>query len=72
MNSDALHLTNRLLKIVVALLLRGPSDEPLTLRQKVAILAELGLKPAEIADVLGRTNTYVSKELSGIRKTQKK
>lgn len=72
MNSDALALTNKLLKIIVALLLRGKSEEPLTLRERIAILSDLGLKPAEIADVLGRTNTYVSKELSGIRKTRKK
>jgi hypothetical protein len=72
MSSEPLELTNKLLRVIVALLLRGKSEEPLTLRQRVEILSDLGLKPAEIASVLGRTNTYVNKELSGIRKARKK
>jgi hypothetical protein len=71
-SSEPLELTNKLLRVIVALLLRGKSEEPLTLRQRVEILSDLGLKPAEIASVLGRTNTYVNKELSGIRKARKK
>ena len=72
MSDEPLELTNKLLRVIVALLLRGKSEEPLPLRQRIEILSELGLKPIEIASVLGRTNTYVSKELSGIRKTREK
>ena len=72
MNNDALKSTNKLLMVIVALLLRGKNDERLTLRQQIEILYDLHLKPAEIAQILGRTNTYVNKELSGIRKGRKK
>lgn len=68
MESDQLESTNRLLKVVIALMLRGKDEEKLTFRKKVEILNELGLKPLEIAETLGRTNTHVSKELVGIRK----
>ena len=72
MDKDTLESTNKLLKVIVALLLRGKSDEALNLRQRIEILADLNLKPAEIAEILGRTNTYVNKELSGIRKGRRK
>ena len=72
MNNDALKSTNKLLMVIVALLLRGKNDERLTLRQQIEILYDLRLKPAEIAQILGRTNIYVNKELSGIRKGRKK
>jgi hypothetical protein len=72
MSDEPLELTNKLLRVIVALLLRGKSEESLTLRQRIEILSDLGLKPAEIASVLGRTNTYLSKELTGIRKARKK
>lgn len=72
MDNNTLESTNRLLKVIIAVLLRGKNEEPLTLRQRIEILADLNLRPAEIAEILGRTNTYVNKELSGIRKGRKK
>lgn len=71
MDKHALESTNKLLKVIIGLLLRGKEDEKLNLRQRVEILDGLGLKPVEIAEILGRTNTYVSKELVGIRKNRK-
>jgi hypothetical protein len=64
--------TDRLLRIIVALLLRKKNDDPPTLRERIEILADLALKPAEIAEILGRSSTYINKELSGIRKIRKK
>jgi len=64
--------TNKLLRVIVALLLRRRDEQTLTLRQQIEILADLGMKPAEIAEILGRTNTYINKELSGIRKSRKR
>jgi hypothetical protein len=72
MEKNALESTNRLLKVIIALLLRGKDEKPLTLRQRIEILADLKLKPAEMAEIFGRTNIYISKELSGIRKSRKK
>jgi hypothetical protein len=71
MDKDTLESTNKLLKVIIALLLRG-NDEAPKLRQQIETLADLGLKPVEIADILGRTSTYINKELSGIRKSRKK
>jgi len=72
MNNNELESTNKLLKVIVALLLRQKVEQVLTLRQQIEILNDLGIKPAEIAEILGRTNTYINKELSGIRKNNKK
>jgi len=71
MDKDTLEVTNKLLRVIVALLLRGKSEETLNLRQRIEFLSDVGLKPVEIAQVLGRPNTYVNKELSGIRKARK-
>jgi len=64
--------TKKLLGVIVALLLRGKADEVLSLRQQIETLSDLGLRPSEIADILGRTATYVNKELSGIRRSRRK
>ena len=71
MDKNDLDSTNKLLRVIVALLLRRRNEATLTLRQQIEVLADLGLRPAEIAEVLGRTSTYVNKELSGIRKVRK-
>lgn len=63
--------TNKLLRVIVALLLRQRDEQTLTLRQQIEILSDLGVKPSEIAEILGRSSTYVNKELSGIRKNRK-
>jgi hypothetical protein len=63
--------TNGLLRVIIALMLRGKDEQPKTLRQKVEVLDELGLKPSEIAKILGRTSAYVNKELVGIRKSKR-
>ncbi len=72
MKEDDLATTNRLLKVIVALLLRRKESEVLSLKQQIEILNDLGLKPIEIAEILGRSNIYINKELSGLRKARKK
>lgn len=71
MPTDDLEPVNRLLRVIVALMLRNKDEKSLTLRQKVEVLNELGLGPTEISKILCRTGTYVSKELASIRKTKK-
>lgn len=71
MDKNEIQSTNKLLRVIVALLLRRKDEQTLTLRQQIDILNDLGIKPAEIAEILGRTNTYINKELSGIRKNRK-
>jgi hypothetical protein len=64
--------TNRLLRVMIAVLLRGKIDDPLPLKQQIEILDDLGLSPLEISKIINRENSYVSKELAGIRKKTKK
>lgn len=71
MDKHTLETTNKLLKVIIALMLRGKDEHALKLRERVEILDELGLKPVEIAEILGRTSTYVNKELVGIRRQRK-
>lgn len=63
--------TNKLLKVIVALLLQRKDKETRPLRQQIEILAGLKLRPKDIAEILGREQSYVNKELAGIRKAKK-
>ncbi len=73
MDSASVETTNRLLMVVIALMLRPKDEKPASLRQQIEVLYNLGIRPAEIAEILGRTPTHVNKELSvsGIRKRKK-
>ncbi len=46
----------------------------MSLRQQIEVLYGLGIRPSEIAEILGRTQTHINKELSvsGIRKRKEK
>jgi hypothetical protein len=65
---------NKNIEVVIALLLRTVSRDtnPLALKDQIAILNGLGLRPASIADIVGRTGSHVNKELVGIRRAAKK
>lgn len=68
--NEALETTNRLLRVVIALLIRRDGETQASLKQQIEFLHRLGMRPAEIAATLGRTATHINKELSGIRKTK--
>lgn len=70
MDRNPLESTNRLLRVIIAILIRG-GENPMPLRQQIEILNSLGLRPVEIAEILGKTNTHINKELSGLRKQAK-
>jgi hypothetical protein len=74
MDSSSLDQTNRLLKVIIALMLRPKEDRPISLKQQIEVLYGLGIRPTEIAEILGRTPGHVNKELSisGIRKRKEK
>jgi hypothetical protein len=71
MGKETIESTNRLLRVIIALILKRKDADTLTLRQQIEILNDLGLKPLEIAEILGRSNIYINKELSGLRKSRK-
>jgi len=64
--------TGRLLKVIIALLVRQREQEVTPLKQQIEILNNLGMRPVEIAEILGKTPTHVNKELVGIRKHSKR
>ena len=61
------------LGVVIALLLRtlSKSGDSLSLRDQVQLLSDLGMRPKDIAEILGRTSTYVNKELASLRKNKR-
>jgi hypothetical protein len=71
MASNPTESTNRLLKVIIAVLIRG-GEKQMPLKQQIETLWSLGLRPVEIAEILGKTSTHINKELSGIRKQTKR
>ena len=65
---DSVESTNRLLRVIISLLLRRDGEQALTVKQQIETLHRLNVRPAEIAQILGRTATHVNKELTGLRK----
>jgi len=70
MNSDMMASTNRLLKVIIAVIIRG-GENPMPLKRQIETLSDLGLRPVEIAEILGKTSTHINKELSSLRKRAK-
>ena len=72
-NREEIQELNRRLGVVIALLLRSlpTGGDGLSLRDQIRLLSELGVRPKDIAEILGRSSTYISKELVGIRKGKK-
>jgi hypothetical protein len=65
MNDELLENINRNLEVIVGLLVRSmPGSDNSNLRDRVLMLDSLGLRPKDIARVLGKSPTHVSKELS--------
>lgn len=60
------------MKVIIALLVREPEKELAPLKKQIEILSNLGMRPVEIAETLGRTQTHINKELAGIRKSSKR
>jgi hypothetical protein len=72
LSDDGRTSTDRLLGVIIALLIRQEPDDSASLKQQIETLSNLGLRPSEIASILGRSSTHVNKELTGIRKSRKK
>jgi DNA-binding CsgD family transcriptional regulator len=70
MASDGIESTNRLLRVIIAVLIRT-GENPMSLREQIETLSSVGLRPVEIAEILGKTSSYINKELSGLRKRAK-
>ena len=65
---------NKKLEVVIALLLRSISRDTsvLPLKEQIAILDGLGVRPIDVADIVGKKPSYINKELVAIRRAAKK
>ena len=71
---DQLVELNKKLGVVVALLLKSISRDTavLPLKEQIAILDGLGVRPVDIAAIVGKKPGHVNKELVAIRRASKK
>lgn len=65
---------NKKMEVVIALFLRSVSRDTagLPLKEQIAILDGLGVRPVEIAGIVGKTPGHINKELVAIRRAAKK
>lgn len=56
---------------MIALLLRRNEEQSPPLKQQIETLNDLGVRPSEIAEILGKKPSHINKELSGLRKRRK-
>ena len=67
-----IQIIDRKLSVIIALLLKiANNGGEATLKDQIADLSSFGLSSAEIASILGKTVSHVSKELSELKKKQK-
>ncbi len=62
------------LDILIALLLKEKlkNDKSLTMKELINLLSSFGLKYNEIANIFGKTPSYISSALTQIKKKKKK
>ena len=73
MENELLESINRNLEVVIALVLRSlPGAEAASLRDRVLMLEAIGMRPKDMAKVLGKSANHINKELSVGRSTTKK
>jgi hypothetical protein len=61
---------NKHLKVVISLLLKNDNVDERNLRDQIVVLSNLNMAPKEIAEIIGRSGNYVSKELSHVRRVK--
>lgn len=71
MDSTLVNQLAKKLDIIINLMLKKVGDKNLSLKDQVQLLDGLGCRPIEIASILGKTPTHISKELAGLRKLTK-
>jgi hypothetical protein len=71
--NELLENINRNLEVVIALLLRSlPGADAASLQDRVLMLEAIGMRPKDMAKVLGKSANHINKELSVARSTTKK
>lgn len=73
MEKQLLENINKTLEVIVGLMLRSlPDSGAASLKDRVLMLESLGMRPKDMARVLGKSVTHINKELSIGRGTRKK
>jgi hypothetical protein len=65
---------NKRMGVIISLLLQLIPKEgsALSLKDQVRMLDSFGMRPKDMANILGRTQSHINKELAGVRKKAKK
>jgi hypothetical protein len=72
MEEELLENINKSLEVIIGLLLRGlPDSDTAHVRGRILMLRDLGMRPREIARVLGKTENHINVVLSHSRKPAK-
>ena len=73
MENDLLENINRNLEVIVGLLLRSlPDSDSASLRDRVLMLEGMGMRPKDMARILGKSASHINKELSVGRSATRK
>lgn len=73
MEDELLENINRNLEVIIGLLLRSMTDSDGTnLRGRILMLNNMGMRPKNIARVLGKSTNHINVELSVARNPKKK
>lgn len=64
-------ITKRL-NVIIYLLLKQSQEKGETKRQMIKELKDIGLKDKEIAEIFGRSQSYISSELTKLKKSKGK
>jgi hypothetical protein len=72
MEDKLLETINRNLEVVISLLLRSlPDSDAAHLRGRILMLSDIGMRPKDIARVLGKSTNHINVELSMARNAKK-
>lgn len=73
-NANELKEISRRLGIVITLLLKLNQDSGKGMPQRalIAELQKLGMRPVEIASIIGRTSSFINKELATLKNQKEK
>lgn len=70
---ELLENINKRLAVIIGLLIRNlPNSDSTLLREQVVMLHELGMRPIDIAVVMGKSTNHINVELSASRNQKKK
>ena len=73
MENELLQTINRNLEVIIGLPLRNlPDSDANHLRGRILMLSDMGMRPKDIARVLGKSENHVNVELSNARNPKKK